>query len=166
MYCIYIKLLLKYVFDGIEIVANLSRSGSVITVIPTEDISLRRVCLTGGIFQPHIAKSSNEILVDDLNEYEESTLDTVHILTYDVNLSKFEWEYITSFPISRAFHTAFFSQNSIIIMGGVNVENSTVRHGERQGIDPVIINLTSKVVTKVTLLNSPTLSGFSGIQVI
>ena len=61
-----------------------------ITVIPTEDISLRRVCLTGGIFQPHIAKSSTEILVDDLNEYEESTLDTVHILTYDVNLSKFE----------------------------------------------------------------------------
>ncbi len=145
-----------------------TRMGAAVTKLPicAENTS-RKIILSGGISQPNIGKTPAEIVSLDLNEYEQKSNNDMFILIYNTELSDFHWDYITNFPTSRAFHSAFYckSIDSIVIMGGVNVENSSLENGERIGLDPVIINLSTYVITNISLPYTSPLSGFASLQV-
>ena len=131
-------------------------------------IDKNTVALTGGIVKPNMFINPVEILVKDLNIEEERSVGALHILKLSDDLETFEWDFKGDLFIPRAHHIAKYSKTSItlIIIGGLNVGNSTILPGERLSLDPVLISLDTYIATNITVspMETYSISGAASFQ--
>ena len=136
--------------------------GATLTVI-----KLGEAILIGGLIQTNINKSAGDILTQNLNIYEVKTSSSIYELSYNIERNLYNWRLKGMLNISVAFHATVFckSLNSLIIIGGLTVQNSSIHPGERRNYDPVIVSLENYDCTHRIILNSSPLSGSSYFQV-
>ena len=131
-------------------------------------ISAGKAILSGGLIQPNIDLAPMEIIVSDLNIYQVKSSEGIYELTYNLKDKNISWKKIGELQIPVAYHASAYSSttNSVIIMGGLCIKNSSVLPGERQSISPVFFSLDSNTVThRIIQTNGPPLSGMASLQV-
>ena len=124
--------------------------------------------MSGGLIQPNIDLTPLEIIVNDLNIYQVKASGGIYELTYNLRDKIVSWKLIGEMHIPVAYHASAYSSstNSVIILGGLNIENSSVLPGERQSISPVFFSLDTNTITRrLDLVDAPPLSGMAFLQV-
>ena len=123
------------------------------------------------MIQPHINKNETEVVLNNINIYEVKTVSDIFSLQYNLETNTFDWKKVGKLNVPLAYHATEYlpALNSIIVFGGISIDNSSVLNGERQTCDPVIVSLTDftsthKLVSNM-ILDTPRLSGMSSFQV-
>ena len=119
------------------------RYGATLTAIAGSPIAKDRAFLFGGLTQPYF-HTDEAYINPNLNPYEEMTTDPqVYELKYNLNENKFIWSKVSVIgpqPLPRAFHSASFKHDKLIVMGGINIETAA----EYQPLDPWILDIKTE----------------------
>ena len=78
--------------------------------------------------------SDSEVFLKDLNIYEESSCKGIYVLKMDPkNTKHYTWEKKGELPVAIAYHSTVYSKhtNTLVVLGGLNVTNSSKNPGER-----------------------------------
>ena len=123
------------------------QEGATLTIVST-NIAV----LIGGQEHTNMDCSEREVFLKDLNAYEESSCKGIYVIKINLkNTKHYTFEKKGELPVAIAYHSTVYSKhtNTLVVLGGLNVTNSSKNPGERQSLNPILIDtVTLQVLSK------------------